>query len=147
MAIQEGPFSPQRIPQRVLNATTFFQCMIDPEVLAGRVKTIGKVWVNNIVIKRSNLLEVLAKFHHRGAAPVGEVANTAARKYHLFSRAVTWCGKVYSEDSIRHLLRRIEELINTHRLETDGRADADFPACELNLGIFGGACTSGGAAA
>ena len=88
----EGLFTPTHVPQGVLNATAYFQVVMN-ELLADLN---FKVWVDDIVwwgADKDNLLNTFDKI-------VGHLEDaslfTAAHKYLFFDTEIWWCGKVYS---------------------------------------------------
>lgn len=63
----------------------------------------------------------------------------AGHTCYFFTRAVAWCGKIYSTDGIRYLPKRIERLDDTRSPEWGG-TDAVHPCRKLDANIVGEAC-------
>ena len=115
----DGLFTPTRVPQRVMIATSYFQGTM-VEVLrnlvghacliyADDVKVIG--WsVEELVM---NLRAVLLRFMERGLF-------LAAHKLVLFTREVKWRGKLYSGTTVRHDPGRVRGLMEMRRSEMVG---------------------------
>lgn len=60
--------------------------------------------------------ELLEKFCWCESASKG--LSATIHKCNVFTRPVTWCGKVYSTDGVAHLPHHIEGLVNTRRSVT-----------------------------
>ena len=91
---RDGLFTPTRVPQGVMNATSYFQGMM-MEVLGNLVGRACLIYVDGVkVIGRSveelivNLRAVLLRCMERGLF-------FAAHKLVLFAKEVKWCGKLY----------------------------------------------------
>ena len=85
-------FTPTRVPQGVLNATTYFQSVMT-ELLVG-IKS--KIWVDDVFVyadTEDELLDTLDEILAR-LETVGLYA--AYHKCAFFSREIVWCGKVLS---------------------------------------------------
>ena len=116
IANPEGLFTPTRVLHGVLNATTYFQCMMT-ELLAGLN---CKVWVDNMVwwgADEDNFLNTLNKVLGR-LEDAGLFA--AAYKWLFFDNEISWCGKVYSGAQVFHGRERLSGLVSMRRPQTVG---------------------------
>ena len=116
IATPEGLFTPTRVPQGILNATSFFQATLT-QVLAGLN---CMVWVDDVVywgVDEDDLLDTLDKI----LARLEEAGMfVAAHKCTFFETSITWCGKVYSQGEVKHDSDRLSGLANMRRPETAG---------------------------
>ena len=60
MVTTGGLFTPTRVPQRVLNATAYFQAIMS-EVLEGLAERVRLVWVDDVVIWGRDAAELVAR--------------------------------------------------------------------------------------
>ena len=107
-------FTPTRVPQGVLNATSYFQGVMT-ELLVG-IKC--KIWVDDVFFyadTEDELLDTLDEILAR-LESVGMFA--AAHKCTFFSREIVWCGKVYSQGRVSHDPVRLQGLSDMRRPET-----------------------------
>eukprot|EP00903_Cladosiphon_okamuranus_P015655 g14457.t1 len=107
----DGLYTPTRVPQGILNVTSFFQATMTQE-LDGLNCT---VWVDDVVYwgkDEDALLYTLDAMLER-LEDVGMYA--AAHKCTFFETSITWYGKVYSYDP-----ERSSGLANMRRPETAG---------------------------
>ncbi|CAB1109830.1 unnamed protein product [Ectocarpus sp. CCAP 1310/34] len=111
-----GLYSPERVPQGVLNATSYYQGTMNS--ILHDLNCI--VWVDDIVYwgeTEEDLLNtldlILARFEHHGLF-------VAAHKCTFYTTSVKWCGKVYSKGVIEHDRDRLSGLANLRRPETAG---------------------------
>ena len=116
---KDGLFTPTRVPQGVMNATSYFQGMM-MEVLGNLVGRACLIYVDDVkVIGRSveelivNLRAVLLRCMERGLF-------LAAHKLVLFAKEVKLCGKLYSGTTVRHDPERVRGLVEMRRPETVG---------------------------
>ena len=116
---KDGLFTPTRVSQGVINATSYFQGMM-MEVLGNLVRRACLNYVDDVkVIGRSvgelvaNLRAVLLWFMERGLF-------LAAHKLVLFAKEVKWCGKLYSGTAVRHDQGCMRGLVEMRRPETMG---------------------------
>ena len=116
---KDGLFTPTRVPQGVMNATSYFQGMM-MEVLGNLVGRACLIYVDDVkVIGRSveelivNLRAVLLRCMERGLF-------LAAHKLVLFAKEVKWCGKLYSGTAVRHDPECVRGLVEMRRPETVG---------------------------
>ena len=110
-------FAPTRVPQGVMNATSYFQGMM-MEVLGNLVGRACLIYVDDVkVIGRSveelivNLRVVMLWFMERGLF-------LAAHKLVLIAKEIKWCGKLYSGTAVRHDPGRVRGLVKMRRAET-----------------------------
>ena len=115
----DGLFTPTRVPQGVMNATSYFQGIM-MEVLGNLVGRACLVYVDDVkVIVRSveqlivNLRAVLLRYMERGLF-------LAAHKIVLFAKEAKWCGKLYSGTAVRHDPERVRGLVEMRRPKTVG---------------------------
>ena len=115
----DGLFTPTRVPQGVINATSYFQGVM-MEVLGNLVGRAYLIYVDDVkVIGRSmeelikNLRTVLLRCIERGLF-------LAAHKLVLFAKEVKWCGKLYSGTAVRHDPERVRGLVEMRGPETVG---------------------------
>eukprot|EP00903_Cladosiphon_okamuranus_P017435 g16059.t1 len=111
-----GLYTPTRVPQGVLNATSYFQATMT-ELLDGLN---CMVWVDDVIYwghDEDDLLNTLELLLKRLEA-AGLYA--AAHKSIFFDTSITWCGKVYSLGEIKHDPERLSGLANLRRPETAG---------------------------
>ena len=115
----DGLFTPMRVPQGVMNATSYFQGMM-MEVLGNLVGRACLIYVDIVkVIGRSveklivNLRDVLLRSMERGLF-------LAAHKLVLLAKEVKWCGNLYSGTVVRHDPGRVRGLVEMRRPETVG---------------------------
>ena len=115
----DGLSTPMRLPQGVMNATSYFQGMM-MEVLGNLVGRACLIYVDIVkVIGRSveelivNLRAVLLRSMERGLF-------LAARKLVLLAKEVKWCGNLYSGTVVRHDPGRVRGLVEMRRPETVG---------------------------
>ena len=115
----DGLFTPTRVPQGVMNATSYFQGMM-MEVVGNLVGRACLIYVDDVkVIGRSveelivNLRAVLLRCMERGLF-------LAAHKLVLFAKEVKWCGKLYSGTAVRHDPERVRGMVEMRRPETVG---------------------------
>ncbi|MEP0580138.1 MAG: reverse transcriptase domain-containing protein [Marinobacter sp.] len=116
MATSDGLFTPTRVPQGVLNATSYFQGVMT-EVLRGLD---CKVWVDDVFFfadTEEALLQLLDDILER-LENVGLFV--AAHKCTFFSRELVWCGKVYSNGVVSHDPARVQGLSEMRRPENAG---------------------------
>ena len=106
IAAPEGLFTPTRVPQGVLNATSYFQGVMT-DLLHGLD---CKVWVDDVFYFADSeealltlLDEILGRLESVGLF-------VAAHKCTFFSREIVWCGKVYSHGTVSHDPVRIQGL-------------------------------------
>ena len=114
IATPEGLFTPTRVFQGVLNATTYFQGVLT-ELLAGLN---CKVWVDDIVwwgADEDDLLNTLDKIIGRL-----EDASLFAAAHMFFDTEISWCGKVYSGGQVSHDRERLNGLVSMRRPQTAG---------------------------
>ena len=116
---KDGLFTPTRVPQGVMNATSYFQGMM-MEVLGNLVGRACLIHVDDVkVIGRSveelivNLRAVLLRCMESGLF-------LAAHKLVLFAKEVKWCGKLYSGTAVRHDPERVRGLVEMRRSATVG---------------------------
>ena len=116
IATPEGLFTLTRVPQGVLNSTTYFQGVMT-EVLAGLN---SMIWVDEIVwweTDERKLLNTLDKI-------LGRLEDTglfaAAQKCMFFDIEIAWRGKVYSRGQVSHDLERLSGLASMRRPQTAG---------------------------
>ena len=116
---KNGLFTPTRVPQGAMNATSYFQGMM-MEVLGNLVGRACLIYVDDVkVIGRSveelilNLRVVLLRCMERGLF-------LAAHKLVVFAKEVKWCGKLYSGTAVRHDPERVRGLVEMGRPETVG---------------------------
>eukprot|EP00903_Cladosiphon_okamuranus_P017345 g15980.t1 len=111
-----GLYTPTRVPQGVLNATSYFQATMT-ELLDGLN---CMVWVDDVIFwghDEDDLLYTLELVLER-LESVGLFA--AAHKCIFFDTSIKWCGKVYSCGDIKHDPERLSGLANLRRPETAG---------------------------
>ena len=115
----DGPFMPTRVPQGVINATSYFQGMM-VEVLENLGECVYLIYMDGVkVIGRSveelivNLRAVLLRCMERGLL-------FAAHKLVLFAKEVKWCGKLYSRTAAKRDPERVCGLVEMRRPETVG---------------------------
>ena len=93
-----GMFTPKRVPQGVLNATSYFQ-----GVMANLLEGLKcKIWVDDVFLcgdTEDEPLDTLDAVLTR-LESVGLFA--AAHKCTFFDTDLVWCGKVYSQDRVSH---------------------------------------------
>ena len=114
IATPEGPFTPTRVPEGVLNATAYFQGVMT-ELLAGLN---CKVWVDDIVwwdADENNLLNTLNKTLGRLKAAG---LSAAAHKCLFFDTEISWCGKMYSGGQVFHDREHLSGLASMRRPQT-----------------------------
>ena len=93
-----GLYTPTRVPQGVLNATSYFQATMT-ELLAGLN---CMIWVGDVIFwghDEDDLLHTLELVLER-LESVGLFA--AAHKCIFFDTSIKWCEKVYSCGDIKH---------------------------------------------
>ena len=112
-------FTPTRVPQGVMNATSYFQGIM-MEVLGNLVGRACLIYMDDVkVVGRSveelivNLRAVLLRFMERGFL-------LAAHKLVLFAKEVKGCGKLYSGTAVRHDPGRVRGLVEMRRPKTVG---------------------------
>ena len=110
----DGLFTPTRVPQGVLNATSYFQGVMT-DLLCGLD---CKVWVDDVFYfaeDETSLLclldEILGRLESVGLF-------VAAHKCTFFARELVWCGKVYSDSVVSHDPARIQGLSDMRRPQT-----------------------------
>ena len=114
IATAKGLFTPTRVPQDVLNATTYFQGMMT-ESLAGMN---WKDWVDDIVwwgAVEDNLLNTFDKTLGR-LEGAGRFA--ATHKCLFFDTEISWCGSVYSRGQVSHDREVLSGLVSMRRSQT-----------------------------
>ena len=98
IATPGGLYTPTRVPQGILNATSYFQATLT-RVLEGLN---CMIWLDDVVYwgldetDLSNTLELILE----SLEEVGLYA--AAHKCTVFKTSITWRGKVYSQGQIKH---------------------------------------------
>eukprot|EP00903_Cladosiphon_okamuranus_P006086 g5996.t1 len=116
-----GLYTPTRVPQGVLNATSYSQATMT-ELLDGLN---CMVWVDDVIYwghnedDLLNTLELLLERRERAGLCA------AAHKSIFFDTSITWCGKVYSRGEIKHDPERLSGLANLRRPETAASSSGD----------------------
>ena len=114
MVTTGGLFTPTRVPQGVLNATSYFQASM-AEILDGMIGKKCLVWVDDIVIwakDSKELLETLGEVLRR-LAERGLYA--AAHEAAFFQTEIKWCGRVYSGEATLPDPDRVQGLLELRR--------------------------------
>eukprot|EP00903_Cladosiphon_okamuranus_P015275 g14116.t1 len=118
-----GLYTPTRVPQGVLNATSYFQSTMTT-LLEGLN---CMVWVDDVIYwghSEDDLLDTLEQILDR-LAGVGLFA--AAHKCVFYDTSITWCGKVYSHGRIEHDKERLSGLASLRRPATAADEDTWEP--------------------
>ena len=116
IATPGGLYTPKRVPQGILNATSYFQATLT-RILDGLNCF---VWVDDVVywgMDEDDLLDTLDLILDRLE---GAGLYVAAHKCTFFETSITWCGKVYSEGQVEHDPERLSGLATMRRPETAG---------------------------
>ena len=123
-----GLYTPTRVPQGVLNATSYFQATMT--VLLEDLYSM--VWVDDVIHwghDEEDLLNTLDLILDR-LEGVGLFA--AAHKCVFFDTSIAWCGKVYSHGEIKHNQARATQRLGKSAASADcGGAYAIPAGCEL----------------
>ena len=117
MVTTEGLYTPTRVPQGVLNATAYFQGVMQ-KVLSGLVNEICLVWVDDVVIWGNSDSELLERLERVLTRLMEHGLYAAAHKAVFYREEVRWCGKLYSGRTIRHDPERVQGLTDMRRPET-----------------------------
>ena len=116
IATPGGLYTPTRVPQGILNATSYFQATLT-RVLEGLN---CMIWVDDVIYRgldETDLFNTLELILER-LEEVGMYA--AAHKCIFFETSITWCGKVYSQGQAKHDPERLTGLATMRRPETAG---------------------------
>ena len=114
IATPGGLYTPTRVPQEILNATSCFQATLI-RVLEGMN---CMIWVDDMIywgLDDTDLFNTLELILER-LEEVGLCA--AAHKCPFFETRITWCGKVYSQGQVKHDPERLTGLATIRRPET-----------------------------
>ena len=114
IATPGGLYTPTRVPQGILNATSYFQSTLK-RVLEGLNCTI---WVDDVIywgLDETDLVNTLELILERLE---GVGLYDAAHKCTFFETSITWCGKVYSQGQVKHDPERLTGLATIRRPET-----------------------------
>ncbi|KAE9042606.1 hypothetical protein PR002_g3826 [Phytophthora rubi] len=108
---EDGVFTPTRVPQGASDSATHFQLQMQ-DCFRDMLYDNLLVWIDDLLLFAKTPEEYLAKLREFFAVLRARRLKLNAKKCLLFSKQVTWCGKVVDGEGIRHSPERLEALVN-----------------------------------